>query len=164
MNQKNFTQKSQEALQSAQTLSLEYGNPQIEQAHLLYTLLDQENGLIPQLVTSIGPDPESLKAAVKAEIQRMPKVSGSGREPGKIYVSRDVDRTLTQADQVAGQMKDEFISVEHLFLALLDTADATLNKLFQTYHITREAALNSLAQVRAASASPPTTRRRPMTP
>ena len=72
MNQKNFTQKSQEALQSAQTLSLEYGNPQIEQAHLLYTLLDQENGLIPQLVTSIGPDPESLKAAVKAEIQRMP--------------------------------------------------------------------------------------------
>ena len=150
MNQKNFTQKSQEALQSAQTLSLEYGNPQIEQAHLLYTLLDQENGLIPQLVTSIGPDPESLKAAVKAEIQRMPKVSGSGREPGKIYVSRDVDRTLTQADQVAGQMKDEFISVEHLFLALLDTADATLNKLFQTYHITREAALNSLSQVRGS--------------
>ena len=150
MNQKNFTQKSQEALQSAQALSLEYGNPQIEQAHLLYTLLDQENGLIPQLVTSIGPDPESLKAAVKAEIQRMPKVSGSGREPGKIYVSRDVDRTLTQADQVAGQMKDEFISVEHLFLALLDTADATLNKLFQTYHITREAALNSLSQVRGS--------------
>ena len=74
----------------------------------------------------------------------MPKVSGSGREPGKIYVSRDVDGPLTQADQVAGQMKDEFISVEHLFLALLDTADATLNKLFQTYHITREAALNSL--------------------
>ena len=72
------------------------------------------------------------------------------REPGKIYVSRDVDRTLTQADQVAGQMKDEFISVEHLFLALLDTADATLNKLFQTYHITREAALNSLSQVRGS--------------
>lgn len=126
MNQKNFTQKSQEAIQSAQTLSLEYGNPQIEQAHLLYTLLDQESGLIPQLVTSIGPDPASLKAAVKAEIQRLPKVSGSGRDPGKVYVSRDVDRTLTQADKVADQMKDEFLSVEHLFLALIDTADSTL--------------------------------------
>ena len=148
MNQKNFTQKSQEAIQSAQTLSLEYGNPQIEQAHLLYTLLDQESGLIPQLVTSIGPDPASLKAAVKAEIQRLPKVSGSGRDPGKVYVSRDVDRTLTQADKVADQMKDEFLSVEHLFLALIDTADSTLQKLFQTYGITREAALASLSQVR----------------
>ena len=148
MNQKNFTQKSQEAIQSAQALSLEYGNPQIEQAHLLYTLLDQDNGLIPQLVTSMGPDPASLKAAVKAEIQRLPKVSGSSREPDKVYVSRDVDRTLTQADKIADQMKDEFLSVEHLFLALIDTADSTLKKLFQTYNITREAALSALSQVR----------------
>ena len=148
MNQKNFTQKSQEAIQSAQALSLEYGNPQIEQAHLLYTLLDQDNGLIPQLVTSMGPDPASLKAAVKAEIQRLPKVSGSGREPDKVYVSRDVDRTLTQADKIADQMKDEFLSVEHLFLALIDTTDSTLKKLFQTYNITREAALSALSQVR----------------
>ena len=137
MNQKNFTQKSQEALQAAQTLSMEYGNPQIEQEHLLYTLLDQENGLIPQLVTSMGPDPASLKAAVKAEIERLPKVGGSGREPGRVYVSRDMDRTLTQADQVAGQMKDEYLSVEHLFLALLDTADSTLKRLFQTYNLNR---------------------------
>ena len=148
MNQKNFTQKSQEAIQSAQTLSLEYGNPQIEQAHLLYTLLDQDNGLIPQLVTSMGPDPASLKAAVKAEIQRLPKVSGSGREPDKVYVSRDVDRALTQADKIADQMKDEFLSVEHLFLALIDTADSALKKLFQTYNITREAALSALSKVR----------------
>jgi ATP-dependent Clp protease ATP-binding subunit ClpB len=148
MNQKNFTQKSQEALQAAQTLSMEYGNPQIEQEHLLYTLLDQENGLIPQLVTSMGPDPASLKAAVKAEIERLPKVGGSGREPGRVYVSRDMDRTLTQADQVAGQMKDEYLSVEHLFLALMDTADSTLKRLFQTYNLTREGALTSLSQVR----------------
>ena len=78
MNQKNFTQKSQEAIQAAQMLSREYGNPQIEQAHLLYALLDQESGLIPQLVTSMGPDPASLKAAVKAELQRMPKGGGAG--------------------------------------------------------------------------------------
>lgn len=150
MNQKNFTQKSQEAIQSAQSLSLEYGNPQIEQVHLLYTLLNQENGLIPQLITSIGPDPESLKAAVKAEIERMPKVSGSGREPGKVYISKEMDRTLTDADKVAEQMKDDFLSVEHLFLALIDTAAPTLKKLFQAYNITREAALNSLSQIRGS--------------
>ena len=148
MNQKNFTQKSQEAIQAAQMLSREYGNPQIEQAHLLYALLDQENGLIPQLVTSMGPDPASLKAAVKAELQRMPKVGGAGREADKVYISRDMDRALTRADEIAGEMKDEFLSVEHLFLGLIDAADSTLKKLFQTYHITKEAALNSLSQVR----------------
>ena len=148
MNQKNFTQKSQEAIQAAQMLSREYGNPQIEQAHLLYALLDQESGLIPQLVTSMGPDPASLKAAVKAELQRMPKVGGAGREADKVYISRDMDRALTRADEIAGEMKDEFLSVEHLFLGLIDAADPTLKKLFQTYHITKEAALNSLSQVR----------------
>ena len=148
MNQKNFTQKSQEAIQAAQMLSREYGNPQIEQAHLLYALLDQENGLIPQLVTSMGPDPASLKAAVKAELQRMPRVGGAGREADKVYISRDMDRALTRADEIAGEMKDEFLSVEHLFLGLIDAADSTLKKLFQTYHITKEAALNSLSQVR----------------
>ena len=148
MNQKNFTQKSQEAIQAAQMLSREYGNPQIEQAHLLYALLDQESGLIPQLVTSMGPDPASLKAAVKAELQRMPKVGGSGREADKVYISRDMDRALTRADEIAGEMKDEFLSVEHLFLGLIDAADPTLKKLFQTYHITKEAALSSLSQVR----------------
>ena len=109
MNQKNFTQKSQEAIQAAQMLSREYGNPQIEQAHLLYALLDQESGLIPQLVTSMGPDPASLKAAVKAELQRMPKVGGAGREADKVYISRDMDRALTRADEIAGEMKDEFL-------------------------------------------------------
>ena len=148
MNQKNFTQKSQEAIQAAQMLSREYGNPQIEQAHLLYALLDQESGLIPQLVTSMGPDPASLKAAVKAELQRMPRVGGAGREADKVYISRDMDRALTRADEIAGEMKDEFLSVEHLFLGLIDAADSTLKKLFQTYHITKEAALNSLSQVR----------------
>ena len=148
MNQKNFTQKSQEAIQAAQMLSREYGNPQIEQAHLLYALLDQESGLIPQLVTSMGPDPASLKAAVKAELQRMPKVGGAGREADKVYISRDMDRALTRADEIAGEMKDDFLSVEHLFLGLIDAADSTLKKLFQTYRITKEAALNSLSQVR----------------
>ena len=106
MTNKNFTQKAQEAIQSAQSLALEYGTPQIEQAHLLAVLLEQEDGLIPQLVEAMGPDPASLKAAVKAEIEKMPRVSGSGREPGKVYVSQGMDRALTAAGKAADQMKD----------------------------------------------------------
>jgi ATP-dependent Clp protease ATP-binding subunit ClpB len=148
MTNKNFTQKSQEALQSAQAVAVEYGNPQIEQAHLLYALLSQEDGLIPQLITSIGPDPASLKAAVRSEIERMPKVSGSGREPGKVYISNDMDKALTAADKAADQMTDEYLSVEHLFLGLIDAPDSILTRLFRQYDLTREKVLAALNQVR----------------
>jgi ATP-dependent Clp protease ATP-binding subunit ClpB len=148
MTNKNFTQKSQEALQSAQAVAVEYGNPQIEQAHLLYALLSQEDGLIPQLITSIGPDPASLKAAVRSEIERMPKVSGSGREPGKVYISNDMDKALTAADKAADQMTDEYLSVEHLFLGLIDAPDSILTRLFRQYDLTREKVLTALNQVR----------------
>jgi ATP-dependent Clp protease ATP-binding subunit ClpB len=148
MTNKNFTQKSQEALQSAQAVAVEYGKPQIEQAHLLYALLSQEDGLIPQLITSIGPDPASLKAAVRSEIERMPKVSGSGREPGKVYISNDMDKALTAADKAADQMTDEYLSVEHLFLGLIDAPDSILTRLFRQYDLTREKVLAALNQVR----------------
>jgi ATP-dependent Clp protease ATP-binding subunit ClpB len=148
MTNKNFTQKSQEAIQSAQAVAVEYGNPQIEQAHLLYALLAQEDGLIPQLITSIGPDPASLKAAVRSEIERMPKVSGSGREPGKVYISNDMDKALTAADKAADQMTDEYLSVEHLFLGLIDAPDSILTRLFRQYDLTREKVLTALNQVR----------------
>ena len=148
MTNKNFTQKAQEAIQSAQSLALEYGSPQIEQAHLLSVLLEQEDGLIPQLVEAMGPDPESLKAAVNAEIGKMPRVSGSGREPGKVYVSQGMDRALTAAGKAADQMKDEYLSVEHLLLGLLEAPDSNLKGLFQTYGITREKVLSALSKVR----------------
>ncbi len=148
MAQKNLTQKSQEALQSAQLCADEYGNCQIEQAHLLYALLDQEGGLIPQLVSSMGPDPDSLKAALRAQIEQLPKVSYGNREQGKVYIAKDVDKALTAADQSATQMKDEYISVEHLFLGLLDAANSSLKKLFQTYRLTKEKALEALSKIR----------------
>ena len=148
MTNKNFTQKAQEAIQSAQSLALEYGSPQIEQAHLLSVLLEQEEGLIPQLVEAMGPDPASLKAAVNAEIGKMPRVSGSGREPGKVYVSQGMDRALTAAGKAADQMKDEYLSVEHLLLGLLEAPDSNLKGLFQTYGITREKVLSALSKVR----------------
>ena len=148
MTNKNFTQRAQQALQSAQSLATEYGSPQIEQAHLLYALLDQEEGLASQLVAGIGPDPASLKAAVKAEIERMPRVSGSGREPGKVYVSQGMDKALTAADKAADQMKDEYLSVEHLLLGLIEVPDSSLKRLFQTYRITKENVLSALSSVR----------------
>ena len=148
MNMNQFTQKSLEAVQSAQTIAQEYGNQQIEQAHLLYALLKQENGLIPQLLGNLGLTVPSFEAAVRAEVEKLPRVSVGGREAGKVYIAQDVDRALNTAESIAGSMKDEYVSVEHLFLALLDTANAPLKDLYRTYNITREGVLKALTAVR----------------
>ena len=148
MNMNQFTQKSLEAVQSAQTIAQEYGNQQIEQAHLLYALLKQENGLIPQLLGNLGLTVPSFEAAVRAEVEKLPRVSVGGREAGKIYIAPDVDKALSTAESIAGSMKDEYVSVEHLFLALLDTANSSLKDLYRTYNITREGVLKALTAVR----------------
>ena len=148
MNLNQFTQKSLEAVQSAQTIAQEYGNQQIEQAHLLYALLKQENGLIPQLLGNLGLTVPSFEAAVRAEVEKLPRVSVGGREAGKIYIAPDVDKALSTAESIAGSMKDEYVSVEHLFLALLDTANSSLKDLYRTYNITREGVLKALTAVR----------------
>ena len=148
MNLNQFTQKSLEAAQSAQTIAQEYGNQQIEQAHLLYALLKQENGLIPQLLGNLGLTVPSFEAAVRAEVEKLPRVSVGGREAGKIYIAPDVDKALSAAESIAGSMKDEYVSVEHLFLALLDTANSSLKDLYRTYNITREGVLKALTAVR----------------
>ena len=148
MNLNQFTQKSLEAAQSAQTIAQEYGNQQIEQAHLLYALLKQENGLIPQLLGNLGLTVPSFEAAVRAEVEKLPRVSVGGREAGKIYIAPDVDKALSTAESIAGSMKDEYVSVEHLFLALLDTANSSLKDLYRPYNITREGVLKALTAVR----------------
>ncbi|MCI2105721.1 MAG: ATP-dependent chaperone ClpB [Intestinimonas sp.] len=148
MNMQKFTQKSLEAIQIAQSAATEYGNPQIEQVHLLSALLNQEGGLIPQLLGNMGLTVPSFTAAVKAEAEKLPRVTVGGHEAGKVYVSTAVDKTLNHAESVAGSMKDEYVSVEHLFLALLDTADDTLAPLFKTYGITKERILQALTAVR----------------
>ena len=144
----NYTRKSLEALQSARELCGEYGCPQIEQVHVLLALLEQEEGLIGQLIAAIGPDPESLKAAVRSEVEKLPKVSGAGREADKVYVSAEEDRALKAAEEEARAMKDEFISVEHLFLGLVSKADRVLGRLMQTYQITKEKILAALSSIR----------------
>ena len=148
MNAQKYTQKSLEAIQNAQEIAVAHANQQIEQAHLLLALLQQENGLIPQLLKKMGVTVESLQAAAEAEVNKLPKVTGSGREADKYYISRQVDTVFSGAETLADQMKDEFVSVEHLFLSLLDHADGPMGSLFKKYNITRETSLQTLQSVR----------------
>ena len=148
MNSQNYTQKSLEAIQTAQSIATEYGSQQIEQCHLLLALLIAENGLTPQLLANMGLTVPSFTAAVKAEVEKQPKVSGPGREAGKIYVSQGVDRALNAAEKVAEQMKDSYVSVEHLLLALVQNPDRELAELYRTYNVTPEAILKALTAVR----------------
>ena len=110
MNAEKLTQKSAEAIRSAQEIALEYGNPQIEQVHLLWALLQDSEGLIPQLLAGMGVTVPSLQAAVKDLLARQPRVSNSGHEAGKIYISGDTEKALNRAEKVAGEMKDEYTS------------------------------------------------------
>ena len=151
MNTNQFTQKTIEAIQSAQSIAALHQNQQIEQCHLLLALLRQENGLIPQLLKKMGVTVESLDAAANAAVEKQPAVSGSGRDPDQIYVSRGMDRLLAQSEQEAKAMRDEYISVEHLFLALLETADDTVAPLLRDYRITKEDVLKTLQGIRGAA-------------
>jgi ATP-dependent Clp protease ATP-binding subunit ClpB len=148
MNFQKFTQKSMEAIQDAQNLAIEHQNMQIEQSHLMLALLQQEQGLIPELLRKMGLTVESFRASVQNEVERLPHVSGSGREPGKVYVSPEVDRVLSGAEHLAEQMKDEYTSVEHLLLSLVEHPDAAMKKLLQTYQIQKEAVLKALSEIR----------------
>ena len=148
MNLKQFTQKSVAAIQAAQSLAVEHGNQQIEQAHLLLALLQDDQGLVPQLLTAMGTAVSNFTENVQALVERLPKVSGGGREADKVYISQQVDQALQQAEQVRISMQDEYVSVEHLFLGLLDKADQTLKELFRTFSITQEKIMRALASVR----------------
>ena len=148
MNMNQFTQKSLAAIQSAQSLAQEYGNQQIEQQHLLLALVSDGEGFIPQLLTAMGMTVPSFEAAARAEVGKLPKVSGGGREADKVYVAQDVDRALKGAEQIAQSMKDEYISVEHIFLGLMDSANSALKELFRTYNVNREKVMQALANVR----------------
>ena len=147
MNFQNYTQKSLEAVQSAQNLAQENGHQQLEQVHLLLALLRQEGGLIPQLLKKMDVTVESLDAAAEAELRKLPSVKAS-READRFYISADVDAAFNAAEAQAKTMHDDYVSVEHLLLGLLDTAQGGVKKLFETYRITKENALKSLQAVR----------------
>jgi len=147
MNFNIYTQKSLEAVQSARELAVQNSNQQLEQVHLLLALLRQDGGLIPQLLRKMDITVESLEAAAAAQLRKLPAVKAS-READRFYISADVDAAFTAAEEQAKNMKDEFVSVEHLFLGLLETARGGVKELFETYRITRENALKALQSVR----------------
>ncbi len=148
MNTQKFTKKSLEAIQSAQSLTVEYQNMQVEQVHLLAALLGQEDGLIPQLLQKMQVDVVQMETMVDQEISKISRVSGPGREPDKIYISQDVDKALNRSEKLADNMKDEYVSVEHIFLALITEADHTLREIFSRFSITKDTFLQALASVR----------------
>ena len=147
MTLQNFTQKSQEAIQDAQNLAIRNNHQQLEQIHLLAALLEQDGGLIPQLLKKMDVTVESLSAAAMAEVRKLPGVTGA-READKIYISNGLNQTLVAAQDTAQRMKDDFVSVEHLFLALLDTAEGSVRNLLRTYNITSDAAMKALQAIR----------------
>ena len=147
MNFNNYTQKSIEAVQSAQQLAVQNSHQQMEQVHLLLALLRQDGGLIPQLLKKMDVTVESLEAAAEAELRKIPGVRTS-QAMDSFYVSADVQAAFNAAEQQAQTMKDEYVSVEHLFLGLLETARGGVKELFKTYQITRERVLKALQEVR----------------
>ena len=150
MNMNQFTQKSLAAIQGAQDIAQEHGNQQIEQPHLLLALVGDAEGFIPQLLAAMEMTVPSFEAAVRAEVDKLPKVTGAGRESGKVYVSQDVDKALNAAGQEAQAMRDEYISVEHILLGLLAHPNAALKELFRTYRLDKETVMQALAQVRGS--------------
>ncbi len=148
MDANKLTQKATEAIQTAQNIALENNNVQIMPEHLLYALIDQENGLIGQLLKKMGKSPDAVLSGVDALIRKIPAVSGSGREPGKVYISPLTDKILSAAEKLAAGMRDEYVSVEHLMLCLFDHADDGIKGVLRAHGVTKEAFAAELKKVK----------------
>ncbi len=147
MNIQKFTQKSIEAIQNAQNLTIENQNAQLEQEHLLLALLEQENSLIKELFKKIGISENFEKELIK-QVNNKPKMMGGARQNNNIYISQDVDVVLVNAEKIANKMKDEYVSVEHIMLSLFDNANSNLKELFRTFNINKNEFLKVLSSVR----------------
>ena len=147
MNIQKFTQKSLEAIQNAQTLAIENQNAQVEQEHLLLALLEQENSLIKELIKKIG-DEESVENEIRNKIESKPKMTGGARPSDGIYVSQDVDKVLADSESIAKKMKDEYVSVEHIMLAIFNNANNDVKEILRRYSITKNEFLKALSSVR----------------
>ena len=151
MNAQKFTQKSLEAIEAAQTIATEHDNMNLDEEHLLLALLEQDGGLIPQLVKRMGLDADRMRDSARRLVEALPGVSGPGREAGKIYVSPALDKMLAAAEKTADSMKDEYVSVEHLFLSMLDHPNEAVKKLFKEMGVEKNAFLKALSEVRGAT-------------
>ena len=149
MDPNKLTQKSQQALNEAQSSAARLGHQQIDAEHLLAALAAQENGLVPQILKKCEIEPSAYAQAVEGELSRMPKVSGPGAQPGQIYVTPRLSSLLVRAEDSAKRMQDEFVSVEHLFLALLDEPPSTgVGRVNKQFNLSRDKVLSVLTEVR----------------
>ena len=148
MNIEKFTQKSIEAIKSAQSMAGENGNNSIGEEHLLAALLSQADGLVGEIVKSIGASPETLLSKTEEEISKMPKISGSGYDPNNIYISQELNKALTAAEKQANKMQDDYVSVEHILLGLIENPNDKLKRLFREQNITEPRVLEALKSIR----------------
>ena len=149
MDPNHLTQKSQEALHDAQTKALRFGHTEVDGEHLLLALLDQADGIVPRLLAQAGADPDQLRSGLEAELGRRPRVSGPGVSPGQISVTQRLSRLLDAAEREAGRLKDEYVSVEHLVMALLEEGPQTASgRLLRDQGLTRDAFLQALTKIR----------------
>ena len=151
MNMNQFTQKTVEALQRAQSLAIEYQHMQVEQEHLMAALLEDPNGLISQLLTRMGMNADGLRKAVTDSLGRIPRVSGPGREADKVYISPEVEKALLEAESRAKQMKDEYLSVEHVWLGICAKPNNRVKELLRTFNYQEANFLKALSAVRGAT-------------
>ena len=148
MDIQRFTQKSLEAIQGAQELAIENQNAQIEQEHLLLALLEQDNSLVKELLKKMKIDESAFENYVKERVEKKPKITGGARPNDGFYVSQDVDLLLTKSEKIAKNMKDEYVSVEHIMISLIDNANREVKDLFTKYNINKNEFLKVLASVR----------------
>jgi len=149
MDINKFTVKSQEALQQAQTKAIRYGHQEVDAEHLFLALLEQTDGLVPRFMQIMGVPIESLKARVEKELEKRPRISGPGIEPGKVYLTHRLGKLLVKAEEEAKRLKDEYISVEHILMAFADEGTTTpLGRILQESGITKDAILKALTAVR----------------
>ncbi len=148
MDVQKFTQKSLEAIQGAQELAIENQNAQIEQEHLLLALLEQDNSLIKELLKKMKIDENAFENHVKERVEKKPKITGGARPNDGFYVSQDVDLVLTKSEKIAKNMKDEYVSVEHIMISLMDNANKEVKDLFTKYNINKNEFLKALVSVR----------------
>ena len=147
MNAQKFTQKSLEAIQNAQNLAVQNQNSQIEEEHLILALLEQEDSLIKELLNKMGV-PDNFERDIRNKVENDPKMVGGARKADSIYVSQDVDLVLTDSEKIADRMKDEYVSVEHIMLAIFNNTSREIKEIFKRYNINKNDFLKALSSVR----------------
>jgi len=151
MDINKFTQKSQEAVSLAQEYALRHGHQQIDAEHLFKALMEQENGLVPKVLKHAGYSPEAVIKSLDEQLSRMPRVSGPGTQPGQIYITQRLNSLLLKAQDLAKSMQDEYVSVEHILLTLLDEPPSTgVGKVIQELKLDKNRVLSSLTEVRGS--------------